>query len=491
MIKATSEILKGFDELWEKRKAEILNTKDNLKITGTAYYVSNDGDDNNDGLSDATAWKSLDKVSNADLKHGDGVFFKRGDLFRGHIEAKEGVLYAAYGKGDKPKLYSSDRNLADKALWELYDKEHNIWKLNYDVRDVGTLVFGNDELTSRKLIPSFKKGKFVCRDNTEIEFSMPRDMDKDLDMYWSFKGEIRYEDDPIIIYTPETLGELYLRCDKGNPGEVFNSIEPLLRIHGIRNNGYKDVRIDNLCIKYMGGHGIVAGTNIENFSITNCEFGFIGGTIQNFNANAQNPDRRGVITRFGNAIEIYGSCKNFTVDNNYVYEVYDAGMTQQVTSDKKMMHQNIIYSNNMIEKCVYGMEYFLTQTGEEKGKIINFTIENNFIRLSGYGWGQQRYNPDTPALIQSWETTNLSENFVIKNNIFDRGKYNYLVLAALTDEDCPKLDGNTYIQHLGGPLGRYGGYGVTRLERMVFDLEAEEKINTVFGDKTAKVYYVD
>ncbi len=34
------------------------------------------------------------------------------------------------------------------------------------------------------------------------------------------------------------------------------------------------------------------------------------------------------------------------------------------------------------------------------------------------------------------KATNLSENFVIRNNIFDRGKYNYLVLAALTDEDC-------------------------------------------------------
>lgn len=57
--------------------------------TGTAYYVSNDGDDNNDGLTPETAWRTLDKVSescgfdgNAILQPGDAVFFRRGDIFR-------------------------------------------------------------------------------------------------------------------------------------------------------------------------------------------------------------------------------------------------------------------------------------------------------------------------------------------------------------------------------------------------------------------------
>ena len=87
MIKATKEILNSYNDLFEKRKQEILNTKDSLSVTGTAYYVSNSGDDNNDGLTEDTPWKSFDKVSNADLKSGDGVFFQRGDLFRGTLTA--------------------------------------------------------------------------------------------------------------------------------------------------------------------------------------------------------------------------------------------------------------------------------------------------------------------------------------------------------------------------------------------------------------------
>ena len=114
MIKATKEILDNYNALFEKRKQEILNTKDNLKITGTAYYVANDGDDNNDGKSIDTPWKSLDKVTNANLNAGDGVFFKRGDLFRGSFEAHAGVTYGAYGEGEKPKFYSADKPLNDK-----------------------------------------------------------------------------------------------------------------------------------------------------------------------------------------------------------------------------------------------------------------------------------------------------------------------------------------------------------------------------------------
>lgn len=49
MIKATREIQNSYNELFEKRKQEILNTGDSLSITGTAYYVSESGDDNNDG----------------------------------------------------------------------------------------------------------------------------------------------------------------------------------------------------------------------------------------------------------------------------------------------------------------------------------------------------------------------------------------------------------------------------------------------------------
>ncbi len=481
MIKATKEFLEQNEALFENRKKEILNSKDTIKITGTAYYVANDGDDNNDGKSENTPWKTTKKVSEFEFLAGDGVFFRRGDLFRGGFTAKSGVTYAAYGNGDKPKFYSGEKNMADESLWELYDSEHNIWKYKEKIIDVGTLVFDDGVAHSRKLVPNFKDGGYVLRDDPTKEFVMENDMTNDLDLFFDYR---KCEEGETVPRIRGKLGDLYLRCDSGNPGKLYNSIEALICVNLISLGRNPDVTIDNLCIKYVGAHGIGGHVFIKGLTVTNCEFGWIGGGIQHYNPN-------GRVTRYGNAIEIYGACKDYTVSNNYIYEVYDAGVTHQFYSDNKCMMEDILYSDNVIENCVYAIEYFLGQGCEDLGKIKNCMIKNNILRFTGYGWGRQRYNPDTPAAIKTWSAQNASENYIIKNNIFDRGTQNFLHIAAITTQDLPKMDGNTYIQHLNGPLGRFGSNKENPPELHAFDMQAEEKINNIFGDKNAKVYYID
>ena len=83
MTEATKDFLSQQEELYKKSREEILNTKDELNIEGTTYYVSNSGDDNNDGLTPKTAWKNPERLNKTWLYPGDGVLFKRGDLFRG------------------------------------------------------------------------------------------------------------------------------------------------------------------------------------------------------------------------------------------------------------------------------------------------------------------------------------------------------------------------------------------------------------------------
>ena len=66
----------------QQRREEILNSETLVEYTGTAYYVSNEGDDGNDGLSPETPWQSIERVNNAALQPGDAVFFRRGDTWR-------------------------------------------------------------------------------------------------------------------------------------------------------------------------------------------------------------------------------------------------------------------------------------------------------------------------------------------------------------------------------------------------------------------------
>jgi hypothetical protein len=50
------------------------------------YYVSNAGDDNNDGKSASTPWKTIAKVNSVNLLPGESVLFKGGETFQGNLD---------------------------------------------------------------------------------------------------------------------------------------------------------------------------------------------------------------------------------------------------------------------------------------------------------------------------------------------------------------------------------------------------------------------
>ena len=202
--------------------------------------------------------------------------------------------------------------------------------------------------------------------------------------------------------------------------------------------------------------------------------------------------RRGTVTRYGNGVEIYGGCRDYIVQNCYIYQIYDAGATHQVSTRGKFHAMTgIRYWNNLIEYCVYSIEYFLEkQGGDTESYMDDIEISGNILRFSGYGWGQQRHNTHTPAHIKGWSYENTASNYSVHHNIFDRAAYRMLHLVAKKEESCPKMHDNTYIQKLGLMLGQYGANEVEEPEIMTFDENVEEKIEKLLGDQNAKVYYI-
>ncbi|MGC9353560.1 MAG: right-handed parallel beta-helix repeat-containing protein, partial [Mariniphaga sp.] len=82
----------------------------------TIYYVSSStGNDANPGTSESSAWRSLDKVNSFTPKPGDQVLFKRGDSWTGTLRVNGSgtsgspIVYGAYGSGEKPKIYGSEK----------------------------------------------------------------------------------------------------------------------------------------------------------------------------------------------------------------------------------------------------------------------------------------------------------------------------------------------------------------------------------------------
>ncbi|MET4096000.1 right-handed parallel beta-helix repeat-containing protein [Arthrobacter sp. UYCu712] len=81
---------------------------------GTAYYVSDVGDDGNDGISPASAWKSLGKVNGTVLEPGDSVSFRRGDTWTGGLivnqsgTPRSAITMGSYGSGNPPSILSGE-----------------------------------------------------------------------------------------------------------------------------------------------------------------------------------------------------------------------------------------------------------------------------------------------------------------------------------------------------------------------------------------------
>ena len=495
-------LLQRIDALANERKQAILTAADQIQVDGETYFVSCEGDDGNDGKTPATAWKTPQRASLEALREGDAVLFRRGDVFRGAVRTASGVSYGAYGEGNKPRFYSWHRNLGCEALWSPVDDGHHIWRLNEPILDVGTLVFDEGKAHARKLIPSYRNGRFVCREDEGRSFEMRVEMTSDLDLYWHFDAILtvkpsKGEDFPIPdVAAKEALGTLYLRCDAGNPGSVFSSIEALARCNLFQVGSNANVHIDNLCLKYCGCHAIAAGgSSVKGLRVTNCEIGWIGGCIQHYCGTDPNypQGKRGTVTRYGNGVEIYGGCERYEVSDCYIYQIYDAGITHQVTVDTApRVMKGIRYENNLIEDCVYSIEYFLEKPSEESASYMeDVEIRGNLLRRSGYGWGQQRHNVDTPAHIKGWSYVNTAKDFRICENIFDRAAYRMLHLVAERPESCPKLCGNTYIQALGGALGQYGANHTAEPPVLPFDAQIEQTVRHVLGDTDAKVYVLE
>jgi len=74
------------------------------------YYIAPDGDDGNQGDSEASAWRTIDKLNSVGIVNNTTVLFKRGGVFRGSVSYKafpKNLAVGAYGSGENPILAGS------------------------------------------------------------------------------------------------------------------------------------------------------------------------------------------------------------------------------------------------------------------------------------------------------------------------------------------------------------------------------------------------
>lgn len=378
------------DEIEEKINSEANALKQEIisaesispdSITGTCYYVSNDGDDSNDGMTPETAFATISAINSLQLEEGDGVFFRRGDLFRGQLSIQNGVTFSSYGEGEKPRLYNSIDASSPEDWTETRYK--NIWEYTGIVKssnDIGNIIFNGGEAWGIKI----SRQTDYTRQYQGLVYNG----------YESFISSGEFVDERHLSNNLEywhqwESGTVFMYCDYGNPGEIFDSIE-MSKKGNVISGRPTNVVIDNLSIMYTGSHGIGV-SNARNFTVQNCFFAYIGGSLQYTD---------GRTTRYGNAVENWASCDGFTIDRCYATQVYDCCYTTQwqgKESENDIIMKDVVFSNTVSEYSNSGPEVWLSANDNDDTHtylIENMDVYGNYVLNNGYGWSHQRPNKD-------------------------------------------------------------------------------------------------
>lgn len=446
---ATAQYINDIKSLGDNLRDMILYNNDSLPCKNTAYYVTVDGDDNNDGKTPQTAWASLEKVNSYKYCDGDTVYLRRNDVFYGVLKAASGVSYSAYGEGRKPQIRACYDGKT-YAAWVMTNIK-NVWCLSIPLpdTDIPEIVFNYGSTYGNK--------KYYFKDlkkNTDFMINT------------EFAGE------------PDKDGKLYMYCDEGNPTEVYSEICINMNSRPADTNPTNyahDISINN--IEFVYGRGAFWANFSRNITVSYCVFGWGGG----------NCTRPGEHLRMGGGGGCWHSCDNFVWDHCYIYQQFDSGVSPQYHwhEEKPSVFRDFITRYCLFETCEYTFEFFNTQPNVTDNGFVNTYFGYNFCRLGGYGHGNKTVDS---AYIKSWQNhENYSENFVIEKNVFDRPAARTLDICAKAGNgksaymQLPKFKNNIYIEKYKKQFANVNG--------IYYAFDEKSKSDFVeLGFETAAVY---
>jgi len=361
------------------------------------YYISSSGENANNGLAPATAWKTIAKVNSFTFAANDSILFRRGDRFYGGIIVSRSDLnYGAFGTGAKPII----TGLIKITGW--VNLGNNIWEApTTDVKEDVNLVLRDDAIQQVGRYPNSdakNKGYLAYTASTSTSLTGPA---LSPDMNWTgaeiavrlFRWEIRrrkvishsggvvtfanmadvpkpncgyfFQRDPRTLdqdgewFQNGATNKLSMYFANNNPGRYTIQVAT---IDTLFNNRKSNISISNLSFAGAGKAAIMS-------------VGGRGIVIKNCDANNNGAD---AITAW--------FCTNVTVE--------DCTTSNSLGSGIKLYGPSTGSVNLTVKKCtvdktalVAGME---TTDIASSGNAIfcnggnNIQILNNIIRNSGY-----------------------------------------------------------------------------------------------------------
>lgn len=371
-------------------------------------------------------------------------FILKRENFRLH---QAGAPYAGYGDAAFMELEKKSDGITEYRLWFRAARSAEDARLTVYL---GGIVAADDELKLKasasfgalhSLQLSLDVGNLIFDGQTAGRKCWNRDTLKN-------QGDFFYdaENNRVVLFS------------KGSPEDVYRMVEAALKRHVIDMSGTSHCVFDGFDIRYGAAHGF-GGSNTANYVIRGCDLSWIGGGHQ-----LTRPDGQPV--RYGNAIEFWSNARDHVVENNRIWEVYDAALTNQ--GDGVNVQKNIVYRGNEVWNSEYSFEYW--NRGPES-VTENIVVENNRFRDAGFGWGHtQRPDPNGRHLM-FYDNPAKTSGFRIVGNRFEKATDSIIRLEATRGQESPdhrgdssqgwvdalELDRNEYVQDADKPVVRWLG----------------------------------
>jgi len=471
-----AEFLKMADEKREGFHAAMTDSA--AQVSGTIYYVSNHGSDHNNGRSPETAWATPQHALSQRLRAGDAVLLERGGswtidpsnewgLTSSALTIPDGVTLGAYGAGEKPILRGDVGSANSAEFWELHSEQNGvkIWKATQAVFYCPIIVFNEGESYASPVMPGMDgSGQYLSDDGSA--FDVASGLYRDLQFCCLL--DLTQDGVGVNVENAAATGELYLRCDSGNPAEVYDSIAVPQTACGLTLR--TDAAITDISLRYFTCNGAVMDgyDGFHSQSVSNCEVGWCGGLLKGYsenNAGVFEPEAA------GGALQV--SSTGVSVTDSYIHHCGPFALIVAIHNNAEnpsscILHfEDICIANNLIEYCGSGIhmgDYADMDLLGTKGYITNLAFENNLVMNSGMGWVRElvwRESGGSSASLSAFETNDSAidnDGIYIRNNVFYKSAFALFSLSeyhldrTTPVNALPVFSGNTYVQTANKPI---------------------------------------
>lgn len=369
---------------------------------GRSFHVSTDGNDGADGLSPATAWRTVGRV-NARMADGtvrptDAVLFESGQTFFGKLRPRAGgpagagyltiSSFPGTGDGHRP-IISSYKVLNERGAWRRVNA--TTWTVDLSAGAYGRTHTGYDGAQGGGDNIGFLKVDGTIHGNRVWQ---PGDLGAQWDFYC--------ETDTLYVHStadPTTVArDIRAACDG-----ACVSFADSLRVASLRFEG--------------GGHG--AQGSATGVRIEDNEFAELGGA-----------QLEGT-TRYGNGCEAWIDSADVLVSGNIFHDVYDSALTAQGgPTSSTGSWRNITFRNNLVYLCNQSVEFWSDGVAGRDPGFVGCLVECNTFLYAGYGWSSTvRPDRDTGVHLLTYGWT-LPADIAVRRNTFHDARVAYRYSAT-------------------------------------------------------------